>query len=166
MYGAQVWLFCDMFWVLIGIGSSVSVVITSTCKLICTADPLTHSCYLQSWQVWHPKDLSLMAVSLMPRWMNCKSSPCKPCSFNLQCYIELQMFNLLHLWCRLQVDGGDEFFTSYDEVYDSFDAMNLQENLLRGIYAYGMAMSYVLFAINRKHLFLDILKKIRIFLFG
>ncbi|RXI06101.1 hypothetical protein DVH24_018143 [Malus domestica] len=30
-----------------------------------------------------------------------------------------------------------EFFTSYDEVYDSFDAMGLQENLLRGIYAYG-----------------------------
>ncbi|KAL0441388.1 UNVERIFIED_CONTAM: Eukaryotic initiation factor 4A-8 [Sesamum radiatum] len=36
----------------------------------------------------------------------------------------------------LQVDGQD-FFTSYDEVYDSFDAMGLQENLLRGIYAYG-----------------------------
>ncbi|KAM0968121.1 hypothetical protein ACFX13_016839 [Malus domestica] len=35
--------------------------------------------------------------------------------------------------------GGDwqEFFTSYDEVHDSFDAMGLQENLLRGIYAYG-----------------------------
>ncbi|XP_028101221.1 eukaryotic initiation factor 4A-13-like [Camellia sinensis] len=32
---------------------------------------------------------------------------------------------------------GEEFFTSYDEVYDSFDAMGLQENLLRGIYAYG-----------------------------
>ncbi|KAM7254527.1 hypothetical protein ACFE04_003907 [Oxalis oulophora] len=32
---------------------------------------------------------------------------------------------------------GDEFFTSYDEVHDSFDAMGLQENLLRGIYAYG-----------------------------
>ncbi|RYR40319.1 hypothetical protein Ahy_A09g046051 isoform A [Arachis hypogaea] len=32
---------------------------------------------------------------------------------------------------------GQEFFTSYDEVYDSFDAMGLQENLLRGIYAYG-----------------------------
>nr|ACJ84368.1 unknown [Medicago truncatula] len=32
---------------------------------------------------------------------------------------------------------GDEFWTSYDEVYDSFDAMGLAENLLRGIYAYG-----------------------------
>ncbi|WOG81466.1 hypothetical protein DCAR_0100613 [Daucus carota subsp. sativus] len=32
---------------------------------------------------------------------------------------------------------GEDFFTSYDEVYDSFDAMGLQENLLRGIYAYG-----------------------------
>lgn len=38
---------------------------------------------------------------------------------------------------RLSADG-QEFFTSYDEVYDSFDAMGLQENLLRGIYAYGM----------------------------
>ncbi|KAK8967726.1 hypothetical protein KSP40_PGU014511 [Platanthera guangdongensis] len=32
---------------------------------------------------------------------------------------------------------GQDFFTSYDEVYESFDSMNLQENLLRGIYAYG-----------------------------
>ncbi|WJZ97765.1 hypothetical protein VitviT2T_016344 [Vitis vinifera] len=36
----------------------------------------------------------------------------------------------------LSTDGQD-FFTSYDEVYDSFDSMGLQENLLRGIYAYG-----------------------------
>ncbi|KAE8690479.1 Eukaryotic initiation factor 4A-11 [Hibiscus syriacus] len=35
----------------------------------------------------------------------------------------------------LQTDG-DDFFTSYDEVYDSFDAMGLKDNLLRGIYAY------------------------------
>ncbi|XAR69235.1 RNA helicase [Bertholletia excelsa] len=34
-------------------------------------------------------------------------------------------------------NDGEEFFTSYDEVYDSFDAMGLQENLLRGICAYG-----------------------------
>lgn len=40
-------------------------------------------------------------------------------------------------WSRLGSDG-QEFFTSYDEVYESFDAMGLQENLLRGIYAYGM----------------------------
>ncbi|XP_022754863.1 eukaryotic initiation factor 4A-15-like isoform X3 [Durio zibethinus] len=32
---------------------------------------------------------------------------------------------------------GQEVFTSWDEVYDTFDAMGLQENLLRGIYAYG-----------------------------
>lgn len=38
--------------------------------------------------------------------------------------------------CRLTADGQD-FFATYDEVYDSFDAMGLQENLLRGIYAYG-----------------------------
>ncbi|KAL7617061.1 eukaryotic initiation factor 4A-15 [Lactuca sativa] len=36
----------------------------------------------------------------------------------------------------LSTDGQD-FFTLYHEVYDSFDAMGLQENLLRGIYAYG-----------------------------
>ncbi|KAK4591150.1 hypothetical protein RGQ29_021374 [Quercus rubra] len=32
---------------------------------------------------------------------------------------------------------GQEFFTSYDEVYGSFDSMGLHENLLRGIYANG-----------------------------
>ncbi|KAI4377068.1 hypothetical protein MLD38_014756 [Melastoma candidum] len=32
---------------------------------------------------------------------------------------------------------GEDFFTSYDEVYETFDAMGLQENLLKGIYAYG-----------------------------
>uniref|UniRef100_A0ACD5V7U5 Uncharacterized protein n=3 Tax=Avena sativa TaxID=4498 RepID=A0ACD5V7U5_AVESA len=31
----------------------------------------------------------------------------------------------------------EDFFTSYDEVHESFDDMGLQENLLRGIYAYG-----------------------------
>ncbi|KAM0040647.1 putative RNA helicase [Helianthus debilis subsp. tardiflorus] len=36
-----------------------------------------------------------------------------------------------------RLTDGQDFFTSYDEVYDSFDAMGLQENLLRGIYAYG-----------------------------
>ncbi|KAJ0608570.1 putative RNA helicase [Helianthus annuus] len=36
---------------------------------------------------------------------------------------------------------GQDFFTSYDEVYDIFDAMGLQENLLRGIYAYGWYIS-------------------------
>ncbi|KAH0970739.1 hypothetical protein GBA52_022895 [Prunus armeniaca] len=38
---------------------------------------------------------------------------------------------------ELLATDGQEFFTSYDEVYDSFDSMGLQENLLRGIYAYG-----------------------------
>ncbi|CAH2053767.1 unnamed protein product, partial [Thlaspi arvense] len=35
------------------------------------------------------------------------------------------------------LEGQDEFFTSYDEVHETFDVMGLQENLLRGIYAYG-----------------------------
>ncbi|TVT98623.1 hypothetical protein EJB05_56058, partial [Eragrostis curvula] len=38
---------------------------------------------------------------------------------------------------ELLQQGGDEFWTTYDEVCESFDAMGLQENLLRGIYAYG-----------------------------
>ncbi|XP_071912839.1 eukaryotic initiation factor 4A-13-like isoform X2 [Coffea arabica] len=33
---------------------------------------------------------------------------------------------------------GEDFLTSNDEVYDSFESMGLQENLLRGIYAYGV----------------------------
>lgn len=44
---------------------------------------------------------------------------------------------------RLGSDGSD-FFTSYDEVFESFDAMGLQENLLRGIYAYGMSRTHIL----------------------
>ncbi|OMO99019.1 hypothetical protein COLO4_13550 [Corchorus olitorius] len=35
---------------------------------------------------------------------------------------------------------GEEFFTSYDEVYDSFDSMGLQENLRRGIWAYAITI--------------------------
>lgn len=36
----------------------------------------------------------------------------------------------------LQADG-QEFFKSYDEVFETFDLMGLQEKLLRGIYGYG-----------------------------
>ena len=46
---------------------------------------------------------------------------------------------------RLSSDGQD-FFTSYDEVFDSFDGMGLQENLLRGIYAYGRSYDAVFFS--------------------
>lgn len=45
---------------------------------------------------------------------------------------------------RLGTDGQD-FFTSYDEVCESFDAMGLQENLLRGIYAYGMFINILIY---------------------
>lgn len=37
--------------------------------------------------------------------------------------------------CRMS--EGNEFYTEWTESYDSFDQMNLRENLLRGIYAYG-----------------------------
>lgn len=43
---------------------------------------------------------------------------------------------------RLSADGQD-FFTTYDEVYDTFDAMGLHENLLRGIYAYGKMLLFL-----------------------
>ncbi|CAI9105672.1 OLC1v1004650C1 [Oldenlandia corymbosa var. corymbosa] len=38
---------------------------------------------------------------------------------------------------QINTAEGKEIFTSYDEVCDSFELMGLQENLLRGIYAYG-----------------------------
>ncbi|KAK0570383.1 hypothetical protein LWI29_000313 [Acer saccharum] len=38
---------------------------------------------------------------------------------------------------ELLSEEGNEFFTSYEESFESFDKMGLQENLLRGIYAYG-----------------------------
>jgi len=45
----------------------------------------------------------------------------------------------LPLYVHVVQEHGEteEFFTSYDEVFESFDDMGLQENLLRGIYAYG-----------------------------
>lgn len=54
--------------------------------------------------------------------------------------------------CRLGTDGQD-FFTTYDEVHESFDAMGLQENLLRGIYAYGMFISAWMYCTNADQLF-------------
>jgi translation initiation factor 4A len=36
-----------------------------------------------------------------------------------------------------QGDDGTPFYTEWEETYESFDQMNLHENLLRGIYAYG-----------------------------
>ena len=35
---------------------------------------------------------------------------------------------------------NNEFYTEWEESYDSFDQMQLHENLLRGIYAYGEAL--------------------------
>ena len=32
---------------------------------------------------------------------------------------------------------GENFYTEWEESYESFDQMGLHENLLRGIYAYG-----------------------------
>lgn len=38
---------------------------------------------------------------------------------------------------RLMAIGLQRMDKIYDEVYNTFDNMGLQENLLRGIYAYG-----------------------------
>lgn len=45
--------------------------------------------------------------------------------------------------CSMGEGGNDDFFTEWEESYDSFDDMGLHENLLRGIYAYGEAASRV-----------------------
>jgi len=41
--------------------------------------------------------------------------------------------------------NSEEFAPEWDEVYESFDSMGLHENLLRGIYAYGAHLLYVIF---------------------
>jgi translation initiation factor 4A len=38
---------------------------------------------------------------------------------------------------ELTSGGSKEFYTEWEESFDSFDQMGLKENLLRGIYAYG-----------------------------
>ena len=38
---------------------------------------------------------------------------------------------------RSMTTASDQFFTDWDESFESFDEMGLHENLLRGIYAYG-----------------------------
>jgi hypothetical protein len=46
------------------------------------------------------------------------------------------MWTYLYMFMWYREDAG-EFFTSYDEVCESFDDMAIQENLFRGIYTYG-----------------------------
>ena len=54
----------------------------------------------------------------------------------LQCHFHLSIYSQ-------NVNGGvdnsiaDEIQTEWTEIYDNFDDMNLKENLLRGIFAYG-----------------------------
>ena len=38
-------------------------------------------------------------------------------------------------------EGEGTFYTEWEESFESFDQMGLHENLLRGIYAYGAALS-------------------------
>lgn len=103
-----------------------------------------------------------MLVNMMLKWVNCKLFPFFfffflffPKFLHMHCWWRIMMYygilclsydaynkRLMLCWwiigSRLGTDG-QEFFTSYDEVFESFDAMGLQENLLRGIYAYGMS---------------------------
>ena len=37
-------------------------------------------------------------------------------------------------------EGEGTFYTEWEESFESFDQMGLHENLLRGIYAYGVAL--------------------------
>jgi hypothetical protein len=69
--------------------------------------------------------------------MNCKLLSNAWFLFVLLLYIKFCNFNILEINHRLSPDA-QEFITSYDEVHDTFDAMGLKENLLRGIYAYGI----------------------------
>lgn len=53
------------------------------------------------------------------------------------CVHILFSLNLFYFdYCMINAEA-DDFFTPYEEVCDTFDAMGLHENLLRGIYAYG-----------------------------
>lgn len=56
---------------------------------------------------------------------------------NLICLFIIFMPDFFYFdYCRINAET-DDFFTPYEEVCDTFDAMGLHENLLRGIYAYG-----------------------------
>jgi len=121
-------------------------------------------CSLKSWLGRHQKDRNSMVVNMMLRWMSCRfplpllsrDAIALACVFFFYivvipsyyfirnasvCCAHAWNYILISVSCvdgtRLGADGQD-FFTSYDEVCESFDAMGLQENLLRGIYAYGM----------------------------
>jgi hypothetical protein len=50
-------------------------------------------------------------------------------------YIIFFNSNVLEINYRLSNDAQEEYWTSCDEVNDTFDAMGLKENLLRHIYA-------------------------------
>lgn len=76
----------------------------------------------------------LVFVHMLPSCLLCSI---EKYLFSTTCVFSLYSLTIQINDYRLGAEGGEEFFTSYDEVYDSFDAMGLQENLLRGIYAYG-----------------------------
>ena len=42
--------------------------------------------------------------------------------------------------CHRRHAEGGEFWSDWDQSFESFDQMDLHENLLRGIYAYGWGL--------------------------
>ena len=45
--------------------------------------------------------------------------------------------------CHRRHAEGGEFWSDWDQSFESFDQMDLHENLLRGIYAYGGSLHTV-----------------------
>lgn len=93
-----------------------------------------------------------MLMMLVPSTRRCKKckSPSTAKSFNLivnsnnqpNCCQQTDIRRMhAHSICIFtficSMSEGNEFYTEWTESYDSFDQMNLHENLLRGIYAYG-----------------------------
>ena len=48
---------------------------------------------------------------------------------------------------------NNEFYTEWEETFDSFDQMGLHENLLRGIYAYGKQQPVPVFSVKGSYCF-------------
>ncbi|KAH7519230.1 hypothetical protein FEM48_Zijuj08G0013600 [Ziziphus jujuba var. spinosa] len=96
---------------------------------------------------WERNKKSSLSRSLIPRYTPTASSKTKP---SLPSLFSPSVFHHHyqqswrdwhqkdHNMMRVNFQLMDMIsFTPYDEVYDAFDSMGLQENLLRGIYAYG-----------------------------
>lgn len=48
-----------------------------------------------------------------------------------------ELISVCFAGCSIGGDDAKSFYTEWNDASESFDEMNLHENLLRGIYAYG-----------------------------